>query len=145
MLDETRDACRFTTTGASRYLAFGSDVRPAVREKHTLTAAESFLPTQSKMLKCADNEDIITMKADDAGDVVTFMFESPGTLPIATRTSRATRDPEPGPRSRHRLASGFSNSAELPAHFRHTKLAHRKRRHHPSRSRTPEKNRGVAD
>tara|TARA_B110000977_G_scaffold187837_1_gene255370 strand:+ start:7333 stop:7440 length:108 start_codon:yes stop_codon:yes gene_type:complete len=30
------------------------------------------------MLKCADNEDIITMKADDAGDVVTFMFESPG-------------------------------------------------------------------
>jgi|TARA_B110000259_G_scaffold36670_1_gene41419 hypothetical protein len=31
------------------------------------------------MLKCADNEDIITMKADDAGDVVTFMFESPGT------------------------------------------------------------------
>ena len=32
------------------------------------------------MLKCADNEDIITMKADDAGDVVTFMFESPGTV-----------------------------------------------------------------
>jgi hypothetical protein len=63
------------------------------------------------MLKCADNEDIITMKADDAGDVVTFMFESPGTSPIARRTSHATRDPEPGRRSRHRLASGFSNSA----------------------------------
>ena len=30
------------------------------------------------MLKCAGNEDIITMKADDTGDVVTFMFESPG-------------------------------------------------------------------
>ena len=30
------------------------------------------------MLKCAGNDDIVTMKADDAGDVVTFMFESPG-------------------------------------------------------------------
>ena len=29
------------------------------------------------MLKCADNDDTITMKADDAGDVVTFMFENP--------------------------------------------------------------------
>merc|ERR1712216_982304 len=35
------------------------------------------LTNMSRMLKCADNEDIITMKADDAGDVVTFMFESP--------------------------------------------------------------------
>lgn len=34
---------------------------------------------QSKMLKCAGNEDAITMKADDAGDVVAFLFESPGT------------------------------------------------------------------
>lgn len=33
---------------------------------------------QAKMLKCAGNDDAITMKADDAGDVVTFMFESPG-------------------------------------------------------------------
>ena len=32
---------------------------------------------QSKMLKCADNDDTITMKADDAGDVVTFVFENP--------------------------------------------------------------------
>lgn len=35
------------------------------------------LTNMSKMLKCAGNEDIITMKADDQGDVVTFMFESP--------------------------------------------------------------------
>jgi len=35
------------------------------------------LSNMSKMLKCAQNDDIITMKADDAGDVVTFMFESP--------------------------------------------------------------------
>ena len=34
---------------------------------------------QSKMLKCAGNDDAITMKADDAGDVVAFLFESPGT------------------------------------------------------------------
>jgi len=37
------------------------------------------------MLKCAGNDDAITMKADDAGDTVTFMFESPG----AWRRARA--------------------------------------------------------
>lgn len=31
----------------------------------------------AKMLKCAGNDDIITIKADDQGDTVTFMFESP--------------------------------------------------------------------
>ena len=31
------------------------------------------------MLKCAGNDDAITMKADDGSDVVTFMFESPST------------------------------------------------------------------
>ncbi|CEF98408.1 Proliferating cell nuclear antigen,PCNA,N-terminal [Ostreococcus tauri] len=36
------------------------------------------LANMAKMLKCASNEDAITMKADDAGDVVAFMFESPG-------------------------------------------------------------------
>lgn len=30
-----------------------------------------------KMLKCAGNEDVITIKAEDNGDVVSFMFESP--------------------------------------------------------------------
>ena len=30
----------------------------------------------AKMLKCAGNDDIITMKAEDSGDTVTFMFES---------------------------------------------------------------------
>ncbi|KAJ1410862.1 Proliferating cell nuclear antigen, PCNA [Sesbania bispinosa] len=30
-----------------------------------------------KMLRCAGNDDIITLKADDGTDVVTFMFESP--------------------------------------------------------------------
>lgn len=32
----------------------------------------------NKMLKCANNDDVITMKADEAADVVSFMFESPG-------------------------------------------------------------------
>ena len=31
----------------------------------------------SKILKCASNDDIITMKAQDSADVVTFVFESP--------------------------------------------------------------------
>ncbi|GMI84094.1 A. THALIANA PROLIFERATING CELL NUCLEAR ANTIGEN 2, proliferating cell nuclear antigen 2 [Hibiscus trionum] len=35
------------------------------------------LNNMSKMLKCAGNDDIITIKADDGGDTVTFMFESP--------------------------------------------------------------------
>jgi proliferating cell nuclear antigen len=35
------------------------------------------LTNMSKMLKCAGNDDIITIKADDGGDSVTFMFESP--------------------------------------------------------------------
>eukprot|EP00245_Coleochaete_scutata_P015767 TRINITY_DN7164_c0_g1_i1.p1 TRINITY_DN7164_c0_g1~~TRINITY_DN7164_c0_g1_i1.p1 ORF type:complete len:263 (+),score=61.73 TRINITY_DN7164_c0_g1_i1:194-982(+) len=35
------------------------------------------LNNMAKMLKCAGNEDIITMKAEDEGDSVTFMFESP--------------------------------------------------------------------
>jgi len=35
------------------------------------------LANMNKMLKCAGNDDIITIKADDQGDAVTFMFESP--------------------------------------------------------------------
>ncbi|KAK1321308.1 Proliferating cell nuclear antigen [Acorus calamus] len=31
----------------------------------------------SKMLRCAGNDDIVTIKADDGSDTVTFMFESP--------------------------------------------------------------------
>ena len=38
------------------------------------------LNNMSKMLKCAGNDDIITIKADDGSDTVTFMFESPSKL-----------------------------------------------------------------
>ena len=39
------------------------------------------LNNMSKMLKCAGNDDIITIKADDGSDTVTFMFESPSMYP----------------------------------------------------------------
>ncbi|MFQ6626759.1 hypothetical protein Gotur_005645 [Gossypium turneri] len=41
------------------------------------------LGNMSKMLKCAGNDDIITIKADDGSDTVTFMFESPSKSSIS--------------------------------------------------------------
>ena len=35
------------------------------------------LANLSKILKCAGNEDAITMKSEDNGDTITFMFETP--------------------------------------------------------------------
>ena len=35
------------------------------------------LSSMSKILRCAANDDIITIKAQDQADMVTFMFESP--------------------------------------------------------------------
>lgn len=35
------------------------------------------LNNMNKMLKCANNDDVITMRAEDGADVVTFLFESP--------------------------------------------------------------------
>ena len=35
------------------------------------------LASMSKILKCASNDDIITIRADDEADSVTFIFESP--------------------------------------------------------------------
>jgi hypothetical protein len=40
------------------------------------------LNNMAKMLRCAGNEDIITIKADDGSDTVTFMFESPSEWPF---------------------------------------------------------------
>ena len=34
------------------------------------------LANLSKILKCAGNDDAITMKSEDNGDTITFMFES---------------------------------------------------------------------
>ena len=36
-----------------------------------------FYCSMSKILKCASDKDIITMKAQDNADTVTFVFESP--------------------------------------------------------------------
>ncbi|KAI7726668.1 hypothetical protein M8C21_020692 [Ambrosia artemisiifolia] len=41
------------------------------------------LGNMAKMLRCAGNDDIVTIKADDGGDCVTFMFESPNQDKIA--------------------------------------------------------------
>ena len=35
------------------------------------------------LMQCAGNDDIITMKAEDSGDTVSFMFESPSQDRIA--------------------------------------------------------------
>ncbi|XVE99695.1 hypothetical protein REPUB_Repub03eG0222500 [Reevesia pubescens] len=35
------------------------------------------LANMAKMLRCASDDDIVTIKADDGSDIVTFMFESP--------------------------------------------------------------------
>jgi proliferating cell nuclear antigen len=41
------------------------------------------LGNMAKMLRCAGNDDIITIKADDGSDTVTFMFESPSKTPAS--------------------------------------------------------------
>ena len=41
------------------------------------------LGSMSKILKCADANDIITVKAQDQADTVTFMFESPNQEKVA--------------------------------------------------------------
>lgn len=39
------------------------------------------LASMSKILKCAGNDDVVTLKAEDSADLVTFMFESPSKEP----------------------------------------------------------------
>ena len=47
------------------------------------------LANLSKILKCAGNDDAITMKSEDNGDTITFMFESPSEPGCAARWSAA--------------------------------------------------------
>ena len=44
------------------------------------------LGNMAKMLRCAGSNDIITIKADDGSDTVTFMFESSSTPPPPARS-----------------------------------------------------------
>lgn len=80
------------------------------------------------MLKCAGNDDAITMKADDAGDVVTFMFESPGacytddasargvrTRGVVQRLERLTRDDSRNAQVKKRFPISSSSSWTLTA------------------------------
>lgn len=43
----------------------------------SLISVMNVLCSMSKILKCAGNDDAITVKADDNADTITFMFESP--------------------------------------------------------------------
>ena len=45
------------------------------------------LANLSKILKCAGNDDAITMKSEDNGDTITFMFESPSEHALALLAS----------------------------------------------------------
>ena len=40
------------------------------------------LASLTKVLKCSGNDDVVTLKADDAADTITVMFESKSTFPI---------------------------------------------------------------
>ncbi|KAK4408864.1 Proliferating cell nuclear antigen [Sesamum angolense] len=51
------------------------------------------LNNMAKMLKCAGNDDIITLKADDGSDTVTFMFESPMSILEFQKLSTIVRMP----------------------------------------------------
>ncbi len=51
------------------------------------------LANLSKILKCAANDDAITMKSADNGDTLTFMFESAGALAPARFTPHALARP----------------------------------------------------
>ncbi len=47
-----------------------------------------FVYSMSKILKCAGNDDAITVKAGDNADTVTFMFESPSKYQALVDTAR---------------------------------------------------------
>jgi hypothetical protein len=48
------------------------------------------LTSMSKILRCAANDDIITIKAQDQADTVTFVFESPNQVELAAYISVVT-------------------------------------------------------
>jgi hypothetical protein len=58
-----------------------------LRLAHVIISSKS-AALQSKMLKCASNDDVVTMRAEENSDVVTFLFESPGAGPIFLRQCR---------------------------------------------------------
>jgi proliferating cell nuclear antigen len=48
------------------------------------------LTNMGKILKCAGNEDVVTLKSQDDGDMLTVMFESPNQ--VRRRMTRANED-----------------------------------------------------
>ena len=59
------------------------------------------LSSMSKILKCSDDDDIITLKAEDSGDSVTFMFESPKQTRISHFSSQTHGHRQRAPRHTH--------------------------------------------
>lgn len=50
---------------------------PSTEDQMQLFIKNIFFSSMSKILKCASNDDIVTMKAQDNADTISFMFESP--------------------------------------------------------------------
>lgn len=68
------------TTNLACLFLFCSKIESSVLCKYhfmTISKIVSIFCSMSKVLKCASNDDVITLKAGDNADTVTFMFESP--------------------------------------------------------------------
>lgn len=50
------------------------------------------LASMAKILKCANNDDTLTMKAQDNADTVTFMFESPNQEKVLIKVNSNTHN-----------------------------------------------------
>jgi hypothetical protein len=51
---------------------------PPARHPHLIPPIAGMkLANLSKILKCAGNDDTITMRSEDNGDLITFVFEAP--------------------------------------------------------------------
>lgn len=50
------------------------------------------LASMAKILKCANNDDTLTMKAQDNADTVTFMFESPNQEKVSPKIQPTIAD-----------------------------------------------------
>lgn len=70
---------RNVSMGASCLFPVPSQFNTVQVSLTSLCVAGMKLLNLSKILKCAANDDAITMKSEDTGDTITFVFESPST------------------------------------------------------------------
>ena len=62
------------------------------------------LGSMGKVLKCCNNDDIVTLKAEDNADAMTFMFGAPARPPTSAISSPRSELPAPAPRARPLLS-----------------------------------------